>query len=327
MALLGGTRGLLTTRGRWIGRGLVGHTNPNHWECQQMTPLKKRANSTTSSSSLLSQVLSSSSATTSVSPTLPPHIMGLGGTSSFVLGSCYGNSTAGAKKKGPRQVVSDLPIRGQIPRLETFHIPKKEQDFWTWVQGGYTRGITAMKKSIHVYRDMNKQIHHPYFYQMYQTDEYEIEQWFSLAVFHFWMTSVVLRGIEGRDAVQYNKGIYEMFWNELEERILDGGVRDVWGTSFIIDRRLKQYLNVYLGIMLALDEGLVRGDTVLAEAIWRNVLIGDHHTSQTAEFLVQYARQQIATIKKHEDMFMYHAHICWVNLDGYSPVMNEALRK
>ena len=49
-----------------------------------------------------------------------------------------------------------------------------------------------------------------------------------------------MRGIEGKDALQYSKGIYEMFWNELEERILDGGVRDVWGTSFIIDRFEKK---------------------------------------------------------------------------------------
>ena len=42
-------------------------------------------------------------------------------------------------------------------------------------------------------------------------------------------------------------------------------------SSSVRQRYLKQYFEMYRGMCISYDEGLIRGDAVLAAAVWRNV--------------------------------------------------------
>jgi len=165
---------------------------------------------------------------------------------------------------------------------------------------------------------MIAQIDSDFFKKMYHTNELTFQQWFGIAVFHYWMCSVVYRLQDDRDAHKSMAELFNIFWNDAETRILNSGIKDLPGKALILGKQQKRFLKQYLGMMFALDEGLVFGDNFLAEAIWRNLFFMDNCTAEGMALLVQYARQQVKTIEKEVDLLRKNAHISWVDLNKHA---------
>ncbi|KXS19898.1 hypothetical protein M427DRAFT_152336 [Gonapodya prolifera JEL478] len=92
------------------------------------------------------------------------------------------------------------------------------------------------------------------------------ETWFYLTTLHMWMLST--RGRAAGEAWQSMwRDMSEILWTDCEKRMYEGGV-----TNFtLINRGLKDLLAAHYGHLLAYDEGLSKGDAILAGALWRNL--------------------------------------------------------
>ncbi|KAI8805091.1 ubiquinol-cytochrome C chaperone-domain-containing protein [Cladochytrium replicatum] len=119
--------------------------------------------------------------------------------------------------------------------------------------------------------------------------ESNFQAWFSLTVLHIWMYGVRLRA-EGQSGKEMNQEIVDHLWLDVEIQLAKAGVR------FKIDSTVQGLLSGYYGQILAYDEGLARGDGVLAAAIWRNVYGPRPINASQLASLVSYVRQQLSTL-------------------------------
>jgi cytochrome b pre-mRNA-processing protein 3 len=67
-------------------------------------------------------------------------------------------------------------------------------------------------------------------------------------------------------------------------------------------RYLKDLFIQWRGVLAAYDEGLVKGDAVLAAAVWRNIFKGDVDVDAVAvAMVVGYLRREIAAVGRMSD--------------------------
>mmetsp|Transcript_33829 Transcript_33829/g.46292 ORF Transcript_33829/g.46292 Transcript_33829/m.46292 type:complete len:298 (+) Transcript_33829:1-894(+) len=213
------------------------------------------------------------------------------------------------------------PIQTQpsSPSLPVFEIPSAEKKWGLWLVGYYGKHQTRLRKVHHLYKEMVKQVEHPFFLSFYQsTDEkLRFQQWFSVAAFHFWICSVHFRQAETREARKMMEELFTTFWKDSEKRILESGISELTGKALILGKQQKVFLKQYMGMMVSLDEGLVYSDTLLSEAIWRNLFFMEDPTAEGLSFLAQYARQQIFKIKQNPNLLFENAHIDWIDLQSH----------
>ncbi|GAA5825557.1 hypothetical protein JCM11251_000283 [Rhodosporidiobolus azoricus] len=94
------------------------------------------------------------------------------------------------------------------------------------------------------------------------------QTWFSLTTLHVWLLSVRLRSLPAPLGRTYIQELINHMFIDLELRIR--GPYNV-SQSRLVKGYMKDVLEQYHGAIAAYDEGLVRGDAVLAAALWRNL--------------------------------------------------------
>ncbi|GAA6007813.1 hypothetical protein JCM10207_004882 [Rhodosporidiobolus poonsookiae] len=94
------------------------------------------------------------------------------------------------------------------------------------------------------------------------------QTWFSITTLHVWLLSVRLRSLPAPLGRTYIQELINHMFIDLELRI-----RGPYAVtqSRLIKGYMKDMLEQYHGATAAYDEGLVRGDAVLAAALWRNI--------------------------------------------------------
>ena len=89
----------------------------------------------------------------------------------------------------------------------------------------------------------------------------------------------------------------------------------------IRNKYLKDLFIQWRGVIAAYDEGLVKGDAVLASAIWRNLFKGDENVDWTkVAMLVAYMRKAIIELEKVKEIGDLPRH-----LDGAEGVWAKSL--
>ena len=95
--------------------------------------------------------------------------------------------------------------------------------------------------------------------------------WFHLTNLHIWMLTVRFRALPDPLGRMYVQELINHFFIDIESRIRNN-------FKITQERTIKNYMMAYLemwrGSGVAYDEGLVRGDAVLAAALWRNIYSG-----------------------------------------------------
>jgi len=121
--------------------------------------------------------------------------------------------------------------------------------------------------------------------------------WFIVTHLHVWMLMVRFRA--EKEGHHYNQQLVNRFFEDAEERIRESGI----SSSRIIQQTLRDLLAQFQGGVLAYDEGMCKGDPVLAAAIWRNVLSNSIEPTQPEEIalMVQYIRQELKGLEEIED--------------------------
>ena len=180
--------------------------------------------------------------------------------------------------------------------------------------GYYSAHQVRMRKVNHIYNAMEKRTHDPFFLRLYNTEQLNFQQWFGVAVFHFWIVSVGLRQIGTKESEKQLKELFQVFWVDAETKMFEWGLKDLPGRALILGKQQKHFLKQYLGCMSAYDEGLVYGDPTMAEAVWRDLLYMEPSSAKELYFFVQYARQQLSSMAAEKELLARNAHISWLPL-------------
>lgn len=94
------------------------------------------------------------------------------------------------------------------------------------------------------------------------------QTWFSITTLHVWLLSVRFRSLPAPLGRVYIQELINQMFVDVENRIR--GPYKVTQNR-LVKGYMKDLLEQYHGACAAYDEGLIRGDPVLAAAIWRNV--------------------------------------------------------
>jgi cytochrome b pre-mRNA-processing protein 3 len=88
--------------------------------------------------------------------------------------------------------------------------------------------------------------------------------WFAMTILHVWLVNTRFKaeGLPGKDAKQE---LFNHIWIDVDIRLNKAGVKARVG------KIMEDLVDSYYGQSLAYAEGLVKGDAVLASAIWRFV--------------------------------------------------------
>ncbi|KAJ3092313.1 hypothetical protein HK102_008624 [Quaeritorhiza haematococci] len=117
------------------------------------------------------------------------------------------------------------------------------------------------------------------------------QSWFSVTVLHLWAYNARLRA-EGPDGKDMKQEIFNHLWMDVEIKLHQAGVKQKVGQI------ISDLLSAYYGQTLAYDEGLYRGDAVLASALWRNVFASQDADIQQLSAFVRYVRENIVMLNE-----------------------------
>jgi len=130
------------------------------------------------------------------------------------------------------------------------------------------------------------------------------------------MVLVRLR-LEGKAGIKYQQLIFDAFWKDTEGRILAKGVTN----PFVLSREQKQLADHYYGFVIGLDEGLVDGDPVLADCLWRNLWSNkDNCTPQRLHSLVHYIKRELQSLDIMEGRLLFGGYVKFGELVPLGPI-------
>ncbi|KAJ1549047.1 hypothetical protein HK096_000662 [Nowakowskiella sp. JEL0078] len=112
--------------------------------------------------------------------------------------------------------------------------------------------------------------------------------WFASAVLHIWIYSTRLK-LEGDEGKAMSQEIFNHLWVDVELELHKAGAQRILNI-------VKDLLSGYYGHTLAYNEGLFKGDPVLASALWKNVYGGKEINATQLAVLLRYVREQLKRI-------------------------------
>ncbi|KAM7202349.1 CBP3-like protein [Naviculisporaceae sp. PSN 640] len=92
--------------------------------------------------------------------------------------------------------------------------------------------------------------------------------WSQVGMLHMYLLAVRFRALDKESHEKWQKQLVDHFFHEAEAKM--DLVHDMTSSS-LRQRYLKDLFVQWRGVILAYDEGLVKGDAVLASAVWRNL--------------------------------------------------------
>lgn len=123
--------------------------------------------------------------------------------------------------------------------------------------------------------------------------------WSQVSYLHMYLLTVRLRAVDSPAVFQnYQRYLLEHFSNTAEDKmnILHG-----MSARGIRNRYLKDLFLQWRGLLAAYDEGLIKGDAVLAGAVWRNMFKGDEEVDWTkVAVVIAYMRRVTTMLAKVE---------------------------
>ncbi|KAH0614686.1 uncharacterized protein H6S33_000322 [Morchella sextelata] len=131
--------------------------------------------------------------------------------------------------------------------------------------------------------------------------------WAQVTVLHMWMLVVRFRAFEPENVQTWQQHFVDHFFYDSEGKMIQdykltsGGQRKKY---------LKDLYAQYRGMIAGYDEGLVKGDAVLAAAIWRNVFDADPDVDvELLAMITSYVRRCVAGLDKVEDEVVHAGKI------------------
>jgi hypothetical protein len=98
--------------------------------------------------------------------------------------------------------------------------------------------------------------------------------WYNLMMLHLWLVFTRLRSCEPKLNHRISHDIINKFWRDVNFELM--AITNV-GDKLLVSKYRKQLFPIYWGTMLAYDEGMYKGDPVLADALWRYFLFSNFY--------------------------------------------------
>ena len=116
--------------------------------------------------------------------------------------------------------------------------------------------------------------------------------WAQITFLHMYLLTARLRCFPKEHAPTWHRHLTDHFFHLAEDKMI---LSHRINARMIRSRYLKDLFNQWRGLTFAYDEGLMKGDAVLASAVWRNVCKGDDSVDlrRLAE-IVSYMRSVLA---------------------------------
>jgi len=126
--------------------------------------------------------------------------------------------------------------------------------------------------------------------------EVSVVTWFHMSLVHIWMVIVRLRN-EGEEGDLLSQEFFNFFWKDLESRLIETG----YTNPFQLGKEMKTLARGYFGTVIAYDEGLLEGDTGLAEALWRNLFgVLKEPSIEALNCMVHYVRRELGALELND---------------------------
>ncbi|RMZ83507.1 hypothetical protein DV737_g1545, partial [Chaetothyriales sp. CBS 132003] len=125
--------------------------------------------------------------------------------------------------------------------------------------------------------------------------------WSQVTFLHMYLLTVRLRAMSSAANFKlYQQYLLEHFSQAAEEKMM---LLHTISARGIRNKYLKDLFVQWRGVLAAYDEGLIKGDAVLASAVWRNVFKGDEQVDwEKAARVVAWMRAVIAELAQVEDV-------------------------
>ncbi|CUS09027.1 unnamed protein product [Tuber aestivum] len=131
--------------------------------------------------------------------------------------------------------------------------------------------------------------------------------WAQVTVLHMWMFVVRIRAFELDRVKTWQQHFVDHFFYDAEGKMIhtynisSGGQRKTY---------LKDLYSQYRGMIAGYDEGLCKGDAVLAAAIWRNVFDARPDIDlEVLAMITSYVRRVIHGLDKIDNQVLYSARV------------------
>ncbi|KAI9803317.1 MAG: hypothetical protein M1825_002108 [Sarcosagium campestre] len=123
--------------------------------------------------------------------------------------------------------------------------------------------------------------------------------WAQITMLHVWLLSARFRCLGASHAPTWQQHLLDHFFHDAEERMM---VRHGMVSRMTVSRYLKDLHQQYRGAVVGYDEGLCRGDAVLAAALWRNVWGADPNVDvRSLAGVTAYVRRSVAELDAASD--------------------------
>ncbi|GAM20004.1 hypothetical protein SAMD00019534_031790, partial [Acytostelium subglobosum LB1] len=163
---------------------------------------------------------------------------------------------------------------------------ESKQKWYLKLMGLYSFDSLSLNNSHSIYDAIANQTANPEMYKAIGLPT-TVRGWFAMTVLHMWMVFVRLRK-DGKDGSKLTTDLYDRFWEDLETRIVRGGINHRFAAKY-----LKEFYNSYLGSMVSYDEAMF-DDAIMSDALWRNLLAMNENVSfAQLDLLVRYIRRQL----------------------------------
>jgi len=195
------------------------------------------------------------------------------------------------------------------PELEALTDPS-QKSWWRTMSGLYLPVGQRILTAKLLWAQIHGVVNQTSMYKMTQRDQ-DFDAWYHLALLHYWMLLVRLR--KEPSSSQLTEELYTQFWNRAEQKMLDQ--RRQYQNPMTYSKDLKIYNNMYLGSLFAYDEGLLKGDWVFAEALWRNFYNMTFPPGTTLASLVRYVRSELEKLHMLPGAFVLAGVTPWRSKD------------
>ncbi|KAF2481349.1 ubiquinol-cytochrome C chaperone-domain-containing protein [Neohortaea acidophila] len=123
--------------------------------------------------------------------------------------------------------------------------------------------------------------------------------WAQIMFLHMYVLTVRLRCFPAEHARVWHQQLVDHFFYAAEDRMVQWHAITMRGSR---NKYLKDLWQQWRGVILSYDEGLVRGDAVLAAAVWRNVFKGEVEADvRDVALVTAYLRAQLKMLDELGD--------------------------
>ncbi|KAH0354326.1 hypothetical protein KCU81_g1045, partial [Aureobasidium melanogenum] len=123
--------------------------------------------------------------------------------------------------------------------------------------------------------------------------------WAQITFLHMYLVTVRLRMFPQQHAHHWHQNLLDHYFYAAEDRM--AALHNIAARS-VRNKYLKDLFVQWRGVLAAYDEGLVKGDAVLATAVWRNVFGGDENVDAAAVAnVVSYMRKNLRDLDRVHD--------------------------